>query len=105
MRNRVLSQDKDNSGKLGERTVKNAISKFKEQHLGLKDSDDSPLSGFELNGGDGMTANGRKKWDEFSKWCEERNLDCEYNTKEELYQIRDELRNREKNKNKNKDSK
>ena len=101
MRNRVLTQDKDNQGKLGERTVKNAVSKFKEQQLGLKDSDDSPLIGFELNGGDGMTANGQRIWDEFGEWCSERNLDYEYNTKDELYRIRDVLRNREKNRNRN----
>lgn len=101
MRKRVLSQDKDNTGRLGKATVKNAVSKFKEQQLGLKDSDESPLVGFELNGGEGMTDEGKKVWDDFSNWCKERNLDLEYNTKEELLRIRDVLRNREENHNRN----
>ena len=50
MRNRIISQDKANKGNLGKATVKNVISKFKEQYLGLKDSDETPLIGFELNG-------------------------------------------------------
>lgn len=101
MRRRVLSQDKDNKGKLGKQTVKGVVAKFKEQYLGLKDSDDSPLIGFELNGGEGMTKNGKAVWDDFEIWAIERNLDCEYNTKEELYNMRNKLRNREKNKNRN----
>jgi len=101
MRKRVLSQDKDNKGKLGERTVKNAISKFKEQQLGLKDSDDSPLVGFELNGGTGMTPAGQAVWDEFEEWCDERELECEYNTKDDLLKIRTVLRNRIDNNNDN----
>ena len=98
MRNRIISQDKANKGNLGKATVKNVISKFKEQYLGLKDSDETPLIGFELNGGSGMTKNGKKEWDDFKEWCIERNLDAEYNTKEELLLIRDKLRNRNKNK-------
>lgn len=98
-RKRILSQDKDNKGKLGKATVRNVVSKFKEQYLGIKDSIDSPLAGFELNGGDGMTQGGQMIWDEFSGWCEERNLDCEYNTREELQAICNTLRVRVKNKN------
>lgn len=101
MRNRVLSQDKDNQGRLGKATVKNAVSKFKEQYLGLKDSNESPLIGFELNGGDGMTEGGNEVWSDFTQWCSERNLDLEYNTRDDLYRMREVLRNREKNKNKN----
>ncbi len=101
MRNRVLSQDKDIQGKLGKATVKNAVSKFKEQQLGLKDSDNSPLIGFELNGGDGMTASGQEIWGDFSHWCDDRNLDCEYNTRADLDKMKTNLRNRVDNRNKN----
>lgn len=102
MRNRVLSQDKDNKGNLGKHTIKNVVSNFKEQYLGLKDSDDSPLVGFELNGGDGMTNAAQILWDEFTDWCNERSLECEYNNKEELTNIRNVLRNRVDNKYNNK---
>lgn len=94
MRKRVISQDKDNKGNLGKTTVKNVVSKFKEQYLGLKDSDDTPLAGFELNGGTGMTKKSQEVWDEFGEWCLERNLDFEYNTRDELLIIRENLRNR-----------
>lgn len=101
MRKRILSQDKDNKGRLGPKTVKNAVSKFKEQQLGLKDSDDSPLAGFELNGGDGMTEAGQAVWDEFEEWCEQRDLDCEYNTRDDLVKMRNILRNNIENENDN----
>ena len=83
MRGRVISQAKDLKT-LSKASVKSSIAKFKEQYLGLKDSDDSPLIGFELNGGNRMTKEGQEIWNEFEEWCDERNLQCEYNTNADL---------------------
>ena len=90
----IISQDKDISGKLTKASVDDAVSKFKKLQCNLSNPINYPIRGFELNGGDGMTRGGKKSWDEFTKWCDEENLQCEYNSKADLLKIRDKLRNR-----------
>ena len=94
MRKIIISQDKDISGKLPKASVADVVSKFKELEYNISDPNNYPIQGFELNGGDGMTKGGKKSWDEFTKWCDERNLQCEYNSNADLLKIRDKLRNR-----------
>ncbi len=99
---RILQQDKDNSGKLGKNTVKNAVSKFKENYPIYKDSE-QPLAGFLLAGGEGMTNGAQEYWkNEFEPWCAEKHLKAEYIPKNQMEKIRDNLRNRVENKNMNK---
>lgn len=99
-RTRVFSQDKDISGKLSKPTVKNVVFKFKEQYADRKDNTDNPISGFELNGGEGMTKGAKEEWEEFDEWCQSKNMKSIYNTKDELFDVRNRLRNRVDNKNK-----
>ena len=84
---RVISQDKDINGKLSKASVDSAVSKFKEIQLGLKESSDCPLAGLELNGGDGMTRGAKESWEKFTGWCQEKKLDCEYNSNADLDKI------------------
>ena len=100
-RQRVLGQDKDISGKLAKPTVKNSIGKFKEQYADRCENPNQPIVGFELNGGTGMTKGAQEEWLDFQKWCDERNLQAEYNTNEDLERIKTTLRNRVDNKLKN----
>lgn len=100
-RYRILGQDKDITGKLSKTTVKNAIGKFKEQYADRCDNPTQPIAGFELNGGNGMTKGGQYEWDQFLMWCQDKNLQAEYNTNDELNVIRETLRCRVDNKQKN----
>lgn len=101
-RERILGQDKDISGKLGKPAVKNVVGKFKEQYADRHENPNQPIVGFELNGGTGMTKGGQEVWNDFATWCSERNLDLEYNTNDDLDNIKMNLRNRVDNKLKNK---
>ena len=93
MRKRIISQAKDLKV-LSKASVKSSVAKFKEQYLGLKDSDECPLCGFELKGGERMTSEGEKVWNEFKQWCDERGLKCDYQTNSDLRKIRDNLAQR-----------
>ena len=84
---RVISQDKDLSGKLSKASVNNAVSKFEEIQLGLREPSDCPLAGFELNGGEGMTRGAKETWDKFTSRCKAKGLDCEYNSNADLDKI------------------
>lgn len=97
-RSRVLGQDKDIEGKLTKPTVKSTIGKFKEQYADRCENPNQPIVGFELNGGDGMTKGASEAWEEFKGWCEQRNLDAEYNSNNDLSIMKNTLRNRVDNK-------
>jgi cytochrome c556 len=101
-RQRILGQDKDITGKLSKTTVKSAIGKFKEQYADRCDNPTQPIAGFELNGGTGMTKGGQEEWNNFQKWCDEKNLHAEYNSNDDLSKMKTILRNRVENKLKNK---
>lgn len=100
-RMRILGQDKDITGKLSKTTVKSAAGKFKEQYADRCDNPTQPIAGFELNGGIGMTKGGQEEWDKFRKWCDEKNLQAEYNSNDDLDKIKETLRNKVDNKLKN----
>ena len=93
MRKRIISQAKDLKV-LSKASVKSSVAKFKEQYLGLKDSDECPVYRFELKGGERMTNEGKKVWHEFEQWCDERDLKCDYQTNSDLRKIRNNLAQR-----------
>lgn len=95
---RILGQDKDINGKLGKPIVEDAVGKFKEQHADRHENKNQPIVGFELNGGDGMTRGARAVWDIFCDWCREKQLEAEYNSNEDLKEIKIKLRNSVDNK-------
>lgn len=99
-RNRIIGQDKDISGNLPKQTVKSVIADFKQVYLDL-DNKNSPIAGFELIGGKGMTKVAAEEWSNFNNWCDERKLKTSYRTKEQETKIREKLRNREKNRSRN----
>lgn len=101
-RQRVLGQDKDINGKLSKPSVKSSIGKFKEQYADRGENPNQPIIGFELNGGFGMTKGAKEEWEKFTCWCEERNLQAEYNSREDLERLKQILRNQVDNKIKNK---
>ncbi len=67
----------------------------------LYEDSDSPIAGFELNGGECMTRGGKAAWEKFVEWAKGKGMDAEYNNKEDLDTIKNRLTNRAKNKNKN----
>lgn len=97
---RIVSQDKDKKGKIGEPDMKKVVLNFKEQYndsLGT-----SPrIGGFEINGGSGLTKGAQEAFDKFENWCGEKELTCIYNTSEDLEVIRLNLNNRVHNVNHN----
>ncbi|WP_320971811.1 hypothetical protein [Enterocloster bolteae] len=97
---RIVSQDKDNRGKIGQPDMKKIVLNFKDQYndsLGTSPK----IGGFEINGGTGLTKGAQEAYDKFESWCEEKGLDCIYNTSEELDIIRFNLSNRVHNVNYN----
>jgi hypothetical protein len=49
-----------------------------------------------------MTKGAKEEWEKFTCWCEERNLQAEYNSREDLERLKQILRNQVDNKIKNK---
>ena len=96
----VIIQDKNYSSKLPTKEVQKVIARFKELYSDFENHPTRDVIGFELNGGEGMTRPGVAEWNEFENWCNNRGLDCEYNTDEDIVTIRDVLRYRESIKNK-----
>lgn len=95
---RIIGQDKNYSGKLSKPVVEDAINKLKILYQDRVYSS-SELSGFELNGGIGMTSGASDVWSTFEGWCEDRDLIAIYNTKEDMETIKINLRNKIDNKN------
>lgn len=96
----VIIQDKNYNSKLPTMEVKKVIAKFKEIYSDYENHPQKEVIGFELNGGYCMTKSGIEKWEEFKSWCQNKSLDTEYNTNDEVQIIRNELRYRESIKNK-----
>lgn len=97
-RNRIIGQDKDLKGNLPKQTIKSVVSEFKQCYIDL-DNKSSPIKGFELIGGEGMTKGALEVWSDFIEWCSKKNLNASYRTKAQENKIREKLRNREKNRN------
>lgn len=97
-RKTILGQDKDYSSPLSQTVVESVTNKFKSKY----ENSDSPIAGFELNGGERMTRGGQNVWDKFVEWARAKGMDAEYNNNEDLNNIKNRLTNRVKNKNKNK---
>jgi len=95
----ILGQDKNYSGKLPTRELKSAINKLKEQYQEREESIN--ITGFEINGGVGLTKSGYEEMGKFQKWARDKGNDAEYNSKSDLDRMTQILRNRVDNKNKN----
>lgn len=95
----ILGQDKNYKGKLPTKELKSAINKLKEQYQEREESIN--ILGFEINGGEGLTKSGYEEMEKFQKWAKDKGMDAEYNSKSDLDNMTQILRNRVDNKNKN----
>ncbi|EGR0065755.1 hypothetical protein NB550_22090 [Vibrio parahaemolyticus] len=96
----IYGQDKNYKGKLPTKELGKAINKLKKRYQDHSD-DTTEVIGFEVNGGEGLTKTGYEEMEKFKKWAENKGMDAEYNSNEDLDKMKNNLRNRVDNKNNN----
>lgn len=96
----VYGQDKNYNGKLPTKELVKAINKLKKRYQDHSD-DTTTVIGFEINGGEGLTSTGSVVMTEFQEWSREKGMDAEYNSNDDLRDIKQRLRNNVDNKNGN----
>jgi hypothetical protein len=96
----IYGQDKNYKGKLPAKELVKTINKLKKRYQDHSD-DTTQVIGFDINGGEGLTKTGTEIMNDFKKWCNEKGMDAEYNSNDDLEKLKQNLRNRVDNKNKN----
>lgn len=96
----IYGQDKNYKGKLPIKELEKAINKLKKRYQDHSD-DTTEVIGFEINGAEGLTKTGIEKMKGFTQWARGKEMDAEYNSNEDLENIKQTLRNSVDNQNKN----